>query len=152
MNKEKKNDFLFSVVIPVYKVEDYIEETIQSVLQQTIGFEKHIQMILVNDGSPDNSGAVCEKYRDLYPENILYIEQENRGVSAARNNGLQYATGEYINFLDSDDKWEPDAFEKGLALFNKYGQQIDVVAYRLKYFEARTGLSHPLNYKFDNAL
>ena len=49
------------MVIPVYKVEDYIEETIQSVLQQTIGFEKHIQMILVNDGSPDNSGAVCEK-------------------------------------------------------------------------------------------
>lgn len=150
MNKEKKNSFLFSVVIPVYKVEDYVEETIQSVLQQTIGFEKHIQMILVNDGSPDNSGVVCEKYRDLYPENILYIEQENRGVSAARNNGLQYATGKYINFLDSDDKWEPDAFEKGLALFNKYGQQIDVVAYRLKYFEARTGLSHPLNYKFDN--
>lgn len=63
MSKEKKNDFLFSVVIPVYKVEDYIEETIQSVLQQTIGFENHIQMILVNDGSPDNSGAVCEKYR-----------------------------------------------------------------------------------------
>ncbi|MBD9113640.1 MAG: glycosyltransferase [Ruminococcaceae bacterium] len=59
MNKEKKNDFLFSVVIPVYKVEDYVEETIQSVLQQTIGFEKHIQMILVNDGSPDNSGAVA---------------------------------------------------------------------------------------------
>lgn len=59
MNKEKENDFLFSVVIPVYKVEDYIEETIQSVLQQTIGFEKHIQMILVNDGSPDNSGAVA---------------------------------------------------------------------------------------------
>lgn len=51
------------MVIPVYKVEDYVEETIQSVLQQTIGFEKHIQMILVNDGSPDNSGAVCEKYR-----------------------------------------------------------------------------------------
>lgn len=65
MNKEKKSNFLFSVVIPVYKVEDYVEETIQSVLQQTIGFEKHIQMILVNDGSPDNSGAVCEKYRDL---------------------------------------------------------------------------------------
>lgn len=59
MSKEKENDFLFSVVIPVYKVEDYIEETIQSVLQQTIGFEKHIQMILVNDGSPDNSGAVA---------------------------------------------------------------------------------------------
>lgn len=61
MNKEKKNDFLFSVVIPVYKVEDYIEETIQSVLQQTIGFEKHIQMILVNDGSPDNSGRRVRK-------------------------------------------------------------------------------------------
>lgn len=59
MNKEKKNDFLFSVVIPVYKVEDYVEETIQSVLPQTVGFEKHIQMILVNDGSPDNSGAVA---------------------------------------------------------------------------------------------
>lgn len=146
MNKEKKNDFLFSVVIPVYKVEDYVEETIQSVLQQTIGFEKHIQMILVNDGSPDNSGAVCEKYRDLYPENILYIEQENRGVSAARNNGLQYATGKYINFLDSDDKWEPDAFEQILH-FAESCPKARVFCGRMRYFEATTAF-HPLDYKF----
>ena len=82
-----------------------MEETIQSVIHQTIGFKKNIQIILVNDGSPDDSGKICEKYQREYPDNIVYVEQKNAGVSAARNNGLKYAEGEIINFLDSDDKW-----------------------------------------------
>lgn len=97
--------FKFSVIIPVYNVENYLEETIQSVIHQTIGFKKNIQIILVNDGSPDDSGKICEKYQREYPDNIVYVEQKNAGVSAARNNGLKYAEGEIINFLDSDDKW-----------------------------------------------
>ena len=58
-------------------------------------------MILVNDGSPDNSEAICLEYQEKYPNNIVYIVQKNAGVSAARNNGIEHATGEYINFLDS---------------------------------------------------
>ena len=91
--------FKFSVIIPVYNVENYLEETIQSVIHQTIGFKKNIQIILVNDGSPDDSGKICEKYQREYPDNIVYVEQKNAGVSAARNNGLKYAEGEIINIL-----------------------------------------------------
>lgn len=82
-----------------------MEETIQSVIHQTIGFKKNIQIILVNDGSPDDSGKICEKYQREYPDNIVYVEQKMQVSVPARNNGLKYAEGEIINFLDSDDKW-----------------------------------------------
>lgn len=93
-----KNQFLFSVIIPIYKVENYLSETIASVITQDIGFEENIQMILVNDGSPDNSEAICLHYRDAYPDNIIYIKQENAGVGAARNAGIPYIQGKYVIF------------------------------------------------------
>ena len=97
MHQEITKDYKykFSVVIPIYNVEDYVEETILSVINQTIGFEENIQMILVNDGSPDNSEDICLRYKDKYPDNIIYVKQENRGVSAARNNGMNYIEGKY---------------------------------------------------------
>ena len=64
----KKEVYRFSVVVPIYNVEDYLEETVDSVLAQTIGFEKYIQLILVNDGSPDNSEAICLRYKEQYLE------------------------------------------------------------------------------------
>ena len=94
--------YLFSVIIPIYNCEEYLEECVDSVLGQTIGSEK-IEIILVNDGSTDNSAEICKEYEKKY-NNILYIEQKNQGVSAARNNGLKHASGELINFIDSDDK------------------------------------------------
>jgi len=131
-----------SVIIPIYNVEDYLEESIQSVISQTIGFE-NIELILVNDGSPDNSGAICEKYEKLYPDNVVYINQKNAGVSAARNNGLKAARGEFINFLDADDKFEPDTFATAVKLFKKY-PEISSVFYKLKFFDAKKG-EHPIN-------
>ena len=95
--------FLFSVITPIYNVEKCLEEAIDSMVNQTVGFE-NIQLILVNDGSPDNSGAICEKYKELYPDNVLYIVKENGGVSSARNEGLSHAEGEYTIFLDGDDR------------------------------------------------
>lgn len=143
----KKFKFKISVIIPVYNVYDYLEETIKSVINQTIGFKKNIQMILVNDGSLDNSEEVCLKYRDMYPDNVVYVKQENQGVSVARNKGLEYAEGEYINFLDSDDKWDRNAFKKGVLMLDS-NKDVDVVAFRIKFFEAQTGY-HFLDYKFD---
>lgn len=67
----KKYKYKISVVIPVYNVEAYLAETIDSVLNQTMDFERNIQIILVNDGSPDNSEEICLKYRDMYPNNII---------------------------------------------------------------------------------
>ena len=143
----KEHKFKFSVIIPVYKVEAYLEETVESVIAQTIGFQENIQIILVNDGSPDNSGEICERYKSLYPDNVEYVVQENAGVSAARNTGIPYAKGKYINFLDSDDKWSEDAFEIAYQFFEENYDEIDVVAARIRFFDAKTDF-HVLDYKF----
>ena len=139
--------YKFSVVIPIYNVEKYLSETIESVVKQDIGFKENIQIILVNDGSPDNSKGICLKYKQLYPENIIYVEQENKGVSAARNLGTKYVEGKYINYLDSDDKWELNVFSKVYQMFEK-NDNIDVIGVRQKFFEAEDGY-HMLDYKFD---
>ena len=139
--------FKFSVVIPIYNVEKYLEETILSVINQTIGFEENIQIILVNDGSKDNSEQICIKYRDKYPKNIQYIYQDNKGVSSARNKGLEYVQGKYINFLDSDDVWDYNVFEKVYDFFEIHKKEIDIVVCRQKLFEAQEGY-HKLDYKF----
>ena len=139
--------FQFSIIIPVYNVEQYLAETLDSVINQTIGFEDNIQIILVNDGSPDNSERICMKYKDKYHDNIVYVKKENGGVSSARNEGIQYAEGKYVNFLDSDDCWEKDSFEHVLNFFDEYYDQVDVVGCRKKFFDAQTGY-HNLDYKF----
>ena len=143
---EKAYRYKFSVVIPVYNVEDYVEETILSVINQTIGFKKNIQIILVNDGSTDNSEEICLKYSNKFPDNIKYIKQNNSGVSAARNNGLEHAEGRYINFLDSDDVWEKNVFKVALKMFEQ-NPDIPVIGVRQKYFEASENFTS-LNYKF----
>ena len=92
-------EYLISVIIPVYKVEKYLEETIESVIHQSIGLE-NIEIILINDGSPDNSEEICLRYKEKYPDNIVYVKQKNSGVSATRNKGIEMAHGKYLNFLE----------------------------------------------------
>lgn len=95
----ERYDFKMSIVIPVYNTEQYIEETLESIIKQNMNLED-IQIILVNDGSTDNSEAILTKYRNRYPNNIYYISKQNEGVSIARNTGLKYVRGKYVNFLD----------------------------------------------------
>lgn len=95
--------FKFSVVVPIYNIEDFLEEAIETIVGQTIGFEEHIQLILVNDGSLDQSGIICERYTKQYPDNIVYVKKENGGVSSARNEGMKHIQGEYVNFFDGND-------------------------------------------------
>ncbi len=90
---------LISVIIPIYKVEDYLDECVQSVIHQTY---KNLEIILVNDGSPDKCPQICDEYAKL-DNRIIVIHKKNGGLSDARNAGLQIATGEYIQFLDADD-------------------------------------------------
>ena len=96
---------LISVIVPVYKVEQYIERCIESILRQTY---KNIEIILVDDGSPDACGVMCDKYA-AKDSRIRVIHKENGGLSSARNAGMQTAKGEYICFVDSDD-WLDETF------------------------------------------
>lgn len=138
--------FDFTVIIPVYKAEKYLKNAIESIIAQTAGFN-NIQLIIVDDGSPDESFLIYESYQEKYPSNIICIKQENSGVSAARNAGLRIASGKIITFLDADDMWPEDAFEKAKNFLDLH-PEIDAAACKLEYFGAKTGFSHPLNWKF----
>ena len=96
-----------SVIVPVYNTEDYLERCIRSIMEQTY---KNLEIVVVNDGSTDNSLNVLESLKKE-DNRIVIINQENMGVSKARNKGLDYATGEFITFVDSDDFIEKDMYE-----------------------------------------
>ena len=140
----KKYKYLISVIIPIYNVEEYIEDAIKSIISQSIGFD-NIELILINDGSPANEKRICEKYANKY-KNIRYIEQKNQGVSVARNNGINIAKGKYLNFLDSDDKFEKNALEIGYNMLEN-NPNINLVGFRQKFFEAAKGY-HAMDYRF----
>lgn len=142
-----EDNFLFAIVMAIYKAEDYLAEAIESVVNQTLSFEKHVQLILVNDGSPDNSAEICLKYQQKYPRNIVYIEKENGGVSSARNAGLEVVEGQYINFLDSDDKLSENCLESVFIFFEQYADEVDVVSIPIEFFDGKSG-EHILNYKY----
>lgn len=97
---------IISVIVPVYKTEKYIDRCLESIMRQTM---KDLEVILIDDGSPDNSGIICDEWakRD---SRIKVIHQKNAGAGAARNVGLKAATGEYIGFVDSDDWIHPQMY------------------------------------------
>ena len=97
-----------SIIVAVYNVEKYLKRSLDSILNQSY---KNIEVIIVNDGSTDNSRNICEKYAELY-SNIKVIHKENGGLSSARNIGIENATGEYIGFVDSDDYISSNMFEE----------------------------------------
>jgi len=101
------NEPKISVVVPVYKVEPYLRKCLDSIVNQTY---QNLQIILVDDGSPDNCGAICDKYAER-DRRVEVIHQKNGGLSAARNAGLAIAKGDYIGFVDSDDWIELDMYE-----------------------------------------
>lgn len=101
----------FSVVIPVYKVEEYLDQCVQSVLGQTY---TNMEIILVDDGSPDRCGEMCDAWSEK-DSRIKVIHQDNGGLSAARNAGIRNASGEYMLFLDSDDWWENNTVLEQIA-------------------------------------
>lgn len=94
---------LISIIVPIYNVEDYLRQCLDSILEQTLS---HFEVILVNDGSPDSSGDICREYVEK-DSRFHYFEKENGGLSDARNYGIERARGEYLTFIDSDDYIDP---------------------------------------------
>lgn len=117
---------MISVVVPVYNCAAYLENGIQSLINQTI-FED-LEIIIVNDGSSDESASMIQAYVDKYP-NIKLINQENKGVSAARNRGINEASGEYITFFDADDIAENRLYEELYRLMKDYDADLSCVNY-----------------------
>ncbi len=103
------NQIKVSVIVPIYNVEKYLERCVESLVHQTL---EEIEIILVNDGSPDHSQEIIDKYAAMYPQKVVALLKENGGLSDARNYGLLYAKGEYISFIDSDDYVDKTFLEK----------------------------------------
>lgn len=106
-----------SIVVPVYNVEKYLNECVDSLLKQTVPAH---EIILVDDGSKDNSGAICDEYVAKYPQ-VKTIHKANAGLGMARNTGLDHATGDYVVFIDSDDFCQPDMVEQLYSIVSKTG-------------------------------
>jgi len=132
---------LVSVVIPMYNIEEYIGETLQSALNQTY---KNIEIVVVDDGSIDKSAAVIRSFQQKY-NNIKYVYQKNSGVSSARNIGIQNSQGSYIAFLDSDDLWQDTKIEKQLNRILKSGMEVCYCGYR-EFSDSGMGKKMPRKY------
>jgi len=125
----KEQQPLISVIVPVYKVEAYLAKCLDSLLAQT---HKNLEIIAVDDGSPDNCGAILDDYAKK-DGRIRVIHQKNGGVSAARNAALAAATGEYLGFLDADDTAEPTLFETLLAAQQRDGTKLSVCGFHIAW-------------------
>lgn len=140
-------DFKFSVLMPVYNVEKYLNEAIDSIINQTIGFEENIELVIVDDESPDNSKEIALEYQEKYPKNIKVLSKPNGGQASVFNLVLKHLNGKYISFADSDDRVSPNAFEEVYNFFEEHYDEIDLVSIPICFFEKKSG-PHVLNYKF----
>lgn len=131
---------LISVIVPVYNVEKYLNRCIDSILNQTL---KQIEIILVDDGSTDNSPIICDEYCERY-ENIRVIHKENNRVSSARNDGIKIATGKYISLVDSDDWIEPNMLEEMYSKAEEFHTDITMCDLRKVGIESEYTVSQPI--------
>lgn len=118
---------LISIIVPVYNVEEYLEKCIDSILNQTY---KNLEIILIDDGSSDNSANICDQY-EKKDSRVKVIHKKNSGMSDARNTGMKIANGEYIGFVDSDDYIKQDMIENLYNLLKKNKADISICAYEL---------------------
>lgn len=144
---------LISVIVPVYKVEKYLHKCVDSILAQTY---TNLEIILVDDGSPDNCGRICDEYA-AKDSRIKVIHQENGGQSVARNNGVTCAEGEYVSFIDSDDYIEPTYIESLYSGIEKYNSAISACRMYCesedgKIFNKNSGSGVIINYSKIEAL
>ena len=119
------NKALVSIIVPVFNVENYMKKCLDSVINQTY---KNIEILLIDDGSKDSSGKICDEYSKK-DKRIKIFHKENGGLSSARNYGIEKATGEYLTFIDSDDTLEVDYIEYLYNLITKYDTDLSICPY-----------------------
>lgn len=135
----------FSIIVPIYKVEKYLRSCVDSILSQSYS---DFEIILVDDGSPDNCGKICEEYAEA-DSRIKVVHKENGGLSSARNAGLDVAVGDYVIFVDSDDYWDDNTalehFHRNLA-----ETHADLLVFPAKrYYEEENRFTYILNMSVD---
>ena len=121
----------FSILVPVYNVEQYLEQCVESLLNQT--YKGEYEIVLVDDGSTDSSGKICDKYVKNYPDKIKVVHKENKGLVSARQAGIEVATGEYSLFVDSDDFVELNLLETVSNCIDR-NDNPDMVIYSFRYY------------------
>ena len=139
-----------SVITPVYNVEKYRDNTLESIFAQTY---KDIEIVLVDDCSKDNSAQIIAKYKEKHPEIIYFLQPKNMGAGAARNKALELASGQYVAFLDSDDLWLPKKTEKQIKLMNEKKSPFSYAAIEMMDEEGKTikgkrNLKETCDYKY----
>ena len=125
-----------SIIVPVYKVEKYLNRCINSLINQTM---KNIEIILIDDGSPDNCPFLCDQWKNK-DARIKVVHKKNGGLSSARNTGIEVASGKYIGFVDSDDEIEHDMYEKMYKVCEKYNVDFAMCDYQRKLRNGQTYL------------
>ena len=128
---------MISIIVPIYNVEKYLSKCIESLLNQTY---KDIEVILVNDGSKDDSLKICREF-EIKDKRVIVINQKNRGVSAARNVGIEKASGEYIGFIDPDDWVEKDMYYDMIQEFSNNEVEMVICGYNYYDEEGKIDLS-----------
>ena len=137
----------FSIIVPIYKVEKYLNQCVDAIINQTL---KKIEIILVDDGSPDSCPQICDEYARL-DSRVKVVHKQNGGLSDARNAGLIQASGEYVVFKDSDDYWDDDkALEKIKKIIDESSP--DVVTWRRKKIFEEENRLIPIGYDIDYSL
>lgn len=139
------DEILISIIVPIYKVEKYLNECVQSIIKQ---YNERIEVILVDDGSPDNCGKMCDEYAQKY-DRIKVIHKENGGLSSARNAGLKIATGKYIVFVDSDDMLDDNALE---IIINNLDENIFLYSYELAQIDEQSELIKRYDARYEEGI
>lgn len=151
---KKESNFSYTIVSAVYNTGIYLDDFFRSIVNQSVNFKSHIKIILVNDGSTDNSEAIILKWQKKYPKNIKYIYKDNGGQASARNIGLKYVETDWVTFIDSDDFINKDYIETvdNIACSDKAIKLI--CCNQIFYLEDKNQFidKHPLNYRFKNEL
>lgn len=135
---------LISVIVPVYKVEKYLSKCIESILNQTF---QDFELILVDDGSPDNCGMICDKYAEIDPR-IRVIHKKNGGLSEARNAGISIATGDYLTFIDSDDFIDSNYLKNFMDILSQNDSDL-IITGIVDFYENDTNIEPNISEEFE---